>query len=1273
MSPIQWKRAHHHSSQRGRRIALVFCVLTLLLAAVPPLPASARTARPGTAETPKTIPLNQLGATADQQLTDQQPGIRPTATGAAIQAVLQDLAGDLTPQGLWLHSTAEDDPASHPFRIKAAALGRGVAVARPFAENGPVQVSDNLARWLRPGVVEEYSTSTDGVRQDFLLNERPAGREPLRLELAVTGAQVMPAQGADNSVTLVLAGSGRQLVYHQLHVTDADGRTLPAQMTANTIGSITLLVQDQSARWPLRIDPTFSDADWSALGSDVNGSVKALAIMGSDLYVGGFFTNAGGVSANNIARWNGSSWSTLGAGVNGDVYALAVLGSDLYVGGYFTTAGGVSANHIARWNGSTWSPLGSGTNFSVYALAVSGSDLYVGGRFTTAGGVSANHIARWNGTTNSWSALGTGIGGSSSPVVFALAVMGSDLYVGGYFTTAGGANTNSIARWNGASWYPLSLGVDDTVFALATNGSDLYVGGYFPTVGGVNINHIAKWNGSTWSPLGSGTNSSVYALAVSGSDLYVGGRFTTAGGVSANHIARWNGSAWSPLGNGVTSWVGALAVSGSDLYVGGAFLIAGGMEVAAIARWNSGAWSALGAGVDSIYSPVAVTALAVKGKDLYVGGGFTSAGGVAANNIARWNGNRWFALGAGVNDTVWALAVLGSDLYVGGNFTTAGGASNNHIAKWNGSAWAPLAAGVNGSVFALATNGSNLYVGGQFTTVGGVSANHLAQWNGATWSLVGPAASNGVNGDVYALAVSGSDLYVGGPFTMVGGINANRVAKWNGSSWSPLGSGMDAAVWALAVSGGDLYAGGQFTMAGGGSANRIAKWDGWGWSALGAGVDSTVEALALNGIDLYVGGQFTTAGGVSANRIAKWDGSVWSPLGSGANGKVSALKVSGGDLFVGGYFDMAGGLVARRIAKARIGLPVDARITIRLDSQPDNEHNSKFTTSSLGTFYLDDINNTKDAYTRTKSFVVNAGSYTFTETPPSGWHVDSIVCSNGASTLTARSITVTVADGDNITCTFTDKRTATLTVIAFNDRNGNGVKNASEPTQDGWTMQLGATGVPTITKITASANVTQTGRAVFTNLKPGLYRLCEVAQAGWTITRPTPATAGYSCYQSVTLTAGVGVVYSFGNRAATVAAAATDDALSATDGPVLSYDLPATDDDGNEIGEAMPLLSLDAETPIAPALPVASDQLSFSTFLPLVVAGRDSTLAEDVPVTQEVLHLGAETNSGDTENAGTIDLLPTQEERQDSAAPTSTTGADGSLPAHTLFLPLVTQ
>jgi hypothetical protein len=168
-----------------------------------------------------------------------------------------------------------------------------------------------------------------------------------------------------------------------------------------------------------------------------------------DLVAGGAFTTAGGVSANRIARWNGSSWAPLGSGA-AEVLALAVLpNGDLVAGGNFINAGGVSASRIARWNGSSWAPLAAGMNSVVHALTVlSNGDLVAGGDFTTAGGVAANRIARWDGS--SWAALGSGLAGSLGvgPRVGAVAALpNGELVAGGRFSTAGGVPSNYFARW----------------------------------------------------------------------------------------------------------------------------------------------------------------------------------------------------------------------------------------------------------------------------------------------------------------------------------------------------------------------------------------------------------------------------------------------------------------------------------------------------------------------------------------------------------------------------------------------------------------------------------------------------------------------------------------------------------------------------------------------------------------------------------------------------------------------------------------------------------
>ncbi len=865
-------------------------------------------------KTSQAIPWSQIGAKAGADYQGNGLAVSPAAGGARLRCVFQRLEGEATREGLWLTSTVTNT-VNDRFRIMAAAVGRGTVstVGNPLTEaqamarsvwsagglppllsaskagassahskrfarsvaalpsTGTVQVADKLARLTRPGLAEEYSVSMDGVRQDFIIEQRPVGPGTLRVELDVTGAKVEPLT---DGARLVLENSGRKIAYSRLRVTDATGKELTARMEVLFVGDevtslksnsesrmqnaersqslltsaptrsgrsapvLAVEVNDADAVYPVRIDPTFSDANWTSINPSIIGAsdyIRAAVVDGAgNLYIGGYFTFVGDVTANHIARWDGSSWSALGSGMNYIVYALAVSGSNVYAGGDFTTAGGTAANYIAKWDGSSWSALGSGMNEGVRALAVSGNDVYAGGVFTTAGASAANYIAKWDGS--SWTALGSGMGGGFlGTSVSALAVSGSDVYAGGNFTTAGGSAANYIAKWDGSSWMGLGSGMrgpppgfSANVYALAVSGTDVYAGGTFFTAGGSAANFIAKWNGSSWTALGSGMSFDVYALAVSGSDLYAGGFFTMAGGSTANYIAKWDGSSWTALGSGMNNYVYALAVSGSDLYAGGFF---------------------------------------------------TTAGASAANYIAKWDGSSWSALGSGMNDYVHALAVSGIDLYAGGYFTTAGGGAATNIAKWDGSSWSALGSGLGGVnypyVFALAASGSDLYAGGGFTTAGGGAANYIAKWNGSSWTALGSGMSGfGVNTVVDALAVSGSDLYAGGQFTTAGGSAANYIAKWDGSSWSALGSGMDGGVGALVVSGSNLYAGGVFTTAGGSAANRIAKWNGNSWSALGSGMNgghpySYVSALAVSGSDLYAGGFFTTAGGKVSAYVAR--------------------------------------------------------------------------------------------------------------------------------------------------------------------------------------------------------------------------------------------------------------------------------------------------------------------------------------------------------------------------------------------------------------------
>jgi hypothetical protein len=334
--------------------------------------------------------------------------------------------------------------------------------------------------------------------------------------------------------------------------------------------------------------------------------------------------------------------------------------------GQNTVEAGLAAAGDENWDDQFGPPM---TFMDALVVAVKGTDVYVGGSFIQAqNNPGLTGIAKWDSIANTWSDLDGGTGGLDSSV-YAITVSGNNIYVGGDFTTAGGYAANKIAVWNGIYWSALGGGLSggsggDGVRAIAVSGTDVYVGGCFTQAGVTPVSFIARWdwNTSTWSDVGGGVNGYVYEIAVSGTDVYVGGSFTHAGGSLVNYVARWdtNTSTWSDVGGGTNNQVTGMAVSGTDLYVGGSFNSPGNH----IAKWDGASWSGLGDGVNG-----AVTTIAVSGTDVYVGGLFTSPG----NYIAKWNGISWSTLGSGLNDVVMGIAMLGLDVWVGGVFTQAGG------------------------------------------------------------------------------------------------------------------------------------------------------------------------------------------------------------------------------------------------------------------------------------------------------------------------------------------------------------------------------------------------------------------------------------------------------------------------------------------------------------------------------------------------------------------------------------------------------------------------
>ncbi len=724
-------------------------------------------------------------------------------------------------------------------------------------------------------------------------------------------------------------------------------RAAPATLVVLFLTALSVRAQDP--------DDIYWDRRFPAIG--INGTVSAVALLGTDVFFVGNFSEAGGLTGvQNVVRWNSTTykWSRLGTGVRGQVFAVAALGQDVYVGGRFDQAGGLTARNIARFNLSsgTWSPVmdgaTNGVDDVVRVLTAQNGALYVGGDFRAAGNLASPCLARYNPGGGTWERMITTIASFSvaDPSVSAIAFNGADMYVGGEFDRIDGVSCRNVMRRISSGWDPLSSGpgesgLDGRVLCFAFRNNEVYIGGDFKQAVQRDTNLFLTSNICYWStsdrryqplmPNGTNTNynprGSITSMLVWRGYLYAAGNFTDAGGAATGGFARYDFSrqrqAFNAVGGGIDGSAFALLEIPDGILLAGRFATAGNVAAAGAAIWN-----------DVVYAPLTdvpdngtngpVTALASIGADLYVGGTFTVAGGRAARNVAQWDGTRWNSIGAGVDGPVYALVAVGADLYVGGSFANAGGVPAANIARYNTTtgAWSAVGGGLPGAVRSLVNHGGSIFAGGDFSNT---TLKYIAQLNGSSWSSPGA----GVSATVRCMVSVGGALYVGGDFTTAGGVSAAHAARWTGSAWQGLGTGLTggtgATAYAMSVDGSDVIVGGNFSDAGGIGSPFIARWstalNAWGGLGPGAGKGpcDIVRAIAVDGSHIYFGGAFLLAGNTSVNYVADYDGSGFTYLGgtaeNGVNDSAFTMHVSNGTLYVGGIFTSTADGFANRIAR----------------------------------------------------------------------------------------------------------------------------------------------------------------------------------------------------------------------------------------------------------------------------------------------------------------------------------------------------------------------
>jgi|GEM_PF-897342 len=645
-----------------------------------------------------------------------------------------------------------------------------------------------------------------------------------------------------------------------------------------------------------------------------------------------------GQDLNDIAQWDGLNWLPLGSGVDGYVEDVTVwnspAGPRLIAAGHFYVAGGVAAKSLAQWNGTAWAPVGGGITHA-----------------DTGGAADVTAVTTWDPD-----------GAGAQP---------EQLVVAGRFTRAGSVNVNNIARWDGTTWRPLSLGIDYGVQRLTTWDPDgagpinaqVIAAGYVRDASNVIVNGVCRFDGGSWRNLGTGLSNandpanSVTVESVTSYDpdgpgpittrVVVAGRFTHAGGNPAAGLAMYGDGAWTALGTapgayyyGVGTWDpdGPAGPTLPRLVASGHNQTVNNNNLPTPAWWNGSVWTKVGAFGDNPWLerfvdwdpdgagavPPRLVAVGLVGENLPGGG---------ASGIMQLLNDQWAPFSPSAPQ-VFASAPFNGRVVMGGVFQmpsynradpTGPGVDAWNIADWQGYATFKVTT-ITGTVRALKSyvvggpaGDPELVVGGTFGGAGGIMVSNVVRYregifvgnNG--WFAMG----QGFNGTVYAIERFNNNTYAAGTFTASGATTLNNIARFDNTNWQPLTSGgitgVNGPCYALKVYNGFLYAGGSFTAAGGLASGGLARWNGTTWSIVGGFFQGTVHALHVHNNELIIGGLFPGLSG--SPNLAKFNGTTYSTIGTGgSNNTIRALATGpDGRLYVGGDFSNLGGGHARCI------------------------------------------------------------------------------------------------------------------------------------------------------------------------------------------------------------------------------------------------------------------------------------------------------------------------------------------------------------------------
>ncbi len=224
-----------------------------------------------------------------------------------------------------------------------------------------------------------------------------------------------------------------------------------------------------------------------------------------------------------------------------------------------------------------------------------------------------------------------------------------------------------------------------------------------------------------------------------------------------------------------------------------------------------------------------------------------------------------------------------------------------------------------------------------------------------------------------------------------------------------------------------------------------------------------------------------------------------------------------------------------------------AKLTIVKDARPDSDKEFYYTSDELGEFTL--VDDGSDESNSKTFYGLTAGEYWITELEADNWELKDIDCEGTEDWDDHGSkLEVDLVAGDDVTCTFTNKKLGTIKGYKFNDKDSNGVRDEDEQGLKNWHITLydcksdqdddrlsfldyvPQNTLQTLTNCNeevADDWTNNSGKYKFDNLEKGTYKVCEQQKDHWTQTLP----ASYDgCYEITINEAGQVETADFGNH-----------------------------------------------------------------------------------------------------------------------------------------------